>query len=408
MKNRNAFYILVGCALCIRLFYVFFMPTGQTVRFRIEGLNDEPSHLNYVHYLAEHDNFPVQTHHAREADSFVRNEFEYYQAPAYYVLGAGIERLFGKSNILFLCRMLSFVFGVLTFFTLGKIFRLLSFDKMAADAVVLFAAFFPAHAYFCSVVSNDSMSWFIAAILTLLLVRATLTDETATQKTLWFLSLQICVILTIGIYTKSSLFLFVPIILLLPIYKAIVLHDRRWILPVICATAFTFASVVPWHLRNAQLYGSFFAIDIGNGPAQFFLFTPHAFVRFVKLALFSFWYPMQNVPPSHAVSGILVLEAIVLIVNTILLTRYFLNNRKIMAGEIVLGILLLLNMVAYIKYNLYWDNNDGRFFFPSLAALCFVFCVPLYQYCKKTKTDAFFIGIVCAESLFPYINLLLA
>ena len=56
---------MIFIALCIRLAYVFLLPPTQTVSFRLEGLNDEASHLNYVHYLAQHKQFPIQQHHAR-------------------------------------------------------------------------------------------------------------------------------------------------------------------------------------------------------------------------------------------------------------------------------------------------------------------------------------------------------
>jgi 4-amino-4-deoxy-L-arabinose transferase-like glycosyltransferase len=399
--------ILVCAALCLRLAYVFLLPPTQTVSFRLEGLNDEASHINYVHYLAKHWQFPVQRHHAREMDSFVRNEFEYYQAPAYYILGTGLELVVGKNNSLLACRLLSFLFGALSLLVIKRIFTALSFPAAVGNGAMLFAAFLPTHAYFCSVASNDALSWLLALLLTLEMAWLCVAYNAFGSKRLWRSALYSGLLLGIGMLTKTSLLLFVPVVAGIYLYRFFVSRNRQWLSALVAALCITAVLAGPWYLRNLQVYGSLFAFAVGNGPPQFFLFTPYRFVRFLKLALYCFWFPMQHVPPSHAVGAILWFEAFIVLANGVLFAAYMVSKRKIALWEIFLAALLLLNIAAYINYNLHWDNADGRFLFPSLAALLVFFCVPLYHFSNGPRLQRFVTPLLVCEALFPYLLLLL-
>jgi hypothetical protein len=406
MSFRLPFAILLAFSLCIRLAYVFFLPLGQTVRHRIEGLNDEPSHLNYVHYLAEHKRFPVQHHHVRENDSFVRNEFEYFQPPVYYLLGAGCELLFGKSNCMLACRFLSFFFGVLSLFVIHRIFSRCGFPDIVAQGAVLFASFFPAYAYFCSVVSNDSLVWLFSLLL-ILEIFTERTDAPVTTRKMWHTSLRIGALLGIGMLVKSSLFIFSPVMAVYFLYRCFISKDLRWLGAM--AVSFLLSGILsaPWYLHNLHLYGSFFAFGIGNGPPQFFLFSEHRLVRFIVMTFKFFWFPMQNVPPSHAAANLLRCEGLFLIVNIVLCIFYFLSRKHFSFHTSLLCLLVLLNIAAYLKFNLYWDNAEGRYFFPSLAPILMFFCIPLYYWCKRFGLQMMVLPLLCAEALFPYVNLLL-
>jgi 4-amino-4-deoxy-L-arabinose transferase-like glycosyltransferase len=407
MRSRLTISILIFIALCIRLAYVFLLPPTQTVSFRLEGLNDEASHINYVHYLAQHGQFPVQTHHAREKDSFVRNEFEYYQAPVYYLLGAALELVVGKNNSLLACRLLSFLFGALSLLVIRRIFSALSFPAAVKNGAVVFAAFFPTHAYFCSVASNDALSWLLALLLTQEIIRLCVTKSDFDSKKLWRSALYSGLLLGIGMLTKTSLFLFVPVVAGIFLYRFFVSRNRQWLFALAAVLCIAVILAGPWYLRNLRVYGSLFAFNVGNGPPQFFLFSAHQFVRFLTLALYCFWFPMQHVPPSHAVVAFLWCEAVIMLANGGLFAVYALKKRKIALWETTLGCLLLLNIAAYINYNLHWDNADGRFLFPSLAALLVFFCVPLYHFSEGLRLRRFVVPLLVCEALFPYLLLLL-
>ena len=89
--------ILVAFALIavLHLFFVIATSFGQETRWRIEGLNDGPAHVNYVKHLVDRHQFPIASTTARDPDAFTRNEFEYYQPPLYYLVccrGSGRRR----------------------------------------------------------------------------------------------------------------------------------------------------------------------------------------------------------------------------------------------------------------------------------------------------------------------------
>lgn len=407
MPSRLTFAVLLGLALCIRLAYVFFLPLGQSVRFRLEGLNDEPSHLNYVHYLAEHKSFPVQHHHARETDSFVRNEFEYFQPPVYYLIGAGCELLFGKSRSMLVCRFLSFVFGVLSLLVIKRIFSMCGFSAPLIGAAVLFAAFFPTHAYFCSVVSNDSLSWLFALLLTVEMVKIKKPDVSASAKQVWTTSVLTGTLLGVGTLIKSSLFIFYPVMALLFLYRSFYLKKLRWIGGLIASLLLSGLISAPWYIYNMHLYGSFFAFGIGNGPPQFFLFSGRHLINLIQWTIAYFWFPMQHVPASHAAGGILWCETLILLCNGTLCVLYIGRQRGFSFWKLLLCFLVLVNIAAYIKFNLWWSNAEGRYFLPSFVPFILFFCVPPYYYCKRFGLERIALPLLCAEALFPYVNLLL-
>ena len=79
MTSRAAivpFALLLTAAILLRIVFVFAVPLGPVVERRLEGLNDEPAHLNYVRYLVEHRSLPIQTGHVRQPGAFGRGDFE--------------------------------------------------------------------------------------------------------------------------------------------------------------------------------------------------------------------------------------------------------------------------------------------------------------------------------------------
>ena len=408
-KNfRLLFAILVALAVCIRLVYVLCLPLGQKVQHRLEGLNDEPSHLNYVHYLAEHKQFPVQNHHARENDSFIRNEFEYYQPPVYYMLGAGCELLVGKANGKRACRFLSFFLGVLSLLVIYKIFFRLGFPGILCQGAVLFAAFLPVYAYFCSVVSNDSLCWLVCLLLTLEICAgwAKKPDVPVLGRQIWFSAFRTGALLGIGMLIKSSLFIFYPVVALFFLYRWYISKDLQWIGAL--AASFILSGFLsgPWYLYNLRQYGSLFAFGTGNGPPQFFLFSGQHFTDLVKWTLYYFWFPMQHVPASHIRGVFLWCEAILVCINGLLTVLYIRSRKKVSFFGVILCFCVLVNAAAYCKFNLYWSNAEGRYFLPSLVPILVFFCVPLYYFCKRFRREDLFLPLVSAEALAPYLLLL--
>src|SRR5262245_56255234 len=118
---RAVFAIALTVAVAIRLFFVFAVPFGHAVRNHLEGLNDEPAHMNYVRALANQRTFPVQPHHAFEPGAFDRYDFEYYQPPLIYLLNVPVYLLAGDRHALIPLRLVSFVLGLLSLVVLARV-----------------------------------------------------------------------------------------------------------------------------------------------------------------------------------------------------------------------------------------------------------------------------------------------
>src|SRR5512145_679954 len=145
---------VLGAAIVVRVIFVLMLPFGQTVAGRLEGLNDEPAHFNYVRFLVGHRAFPVQTRHVAEPGAFERADFEYYQPPLYYLLCAPLVSAAGERVGLTLCRALSLLCALLSLVVLSRILALLGLGTSARRAGFVIAALLPVHVYFTSVVSN--------------------------------------------------------------------------------------------------------------------------------------------------------------------------------------------------------------------------------------------------------------
>jgi len=400
MRQNFIFYFLIAIAIAIRLVFVMVLPVGQTVAFGLEGLNDEPAHIKYVDFLTEQKCFPVQKHHAREKDSFSRNEFEYYQAPLYYVAGAVAGIIVGKENTVLACRLLSFVFGLLTLWTVYKICTALSVVGAARQATTCFAALLPTHAYFSSVVSNDSLCWLFSALCILVLIKQCM--PAVKQWRPIKVGVVFGLLLGIGMLVKASIVVFVPVAVLFFGMRYYDTKSRNWLWAFAISMCIGMCIAGPWYLRNIHLYGSMFAEETGNGPHQIFIFQPKQFYVFLNTGLYSFWFPMQHVPPSHWTGAIFHIESAYTIVAAALCLTYYIRIKRVSRAEIVMAAALFSTILAYCKYNLYWTNADGRFLLPALACISVFFCVPLAAVLGRYKVEYAtpIAASVCA--LFPY------
>jgi hypothetical protein len=191
------------------------------------------------------------------------------------------------------------------------------------------------------------------------------------------------------------------------LYRWFISKDIRWLGAMVASLLLSGLLAAPWYLHNLHLYGSFFAFGIGNGPPQFFLFSGQQIMNFVKWTLYFFWFPMQHVPASHAAGAVLWCETLLLLCNVVLFGLYVHLQKHMAFWKLLLLLLALVNIAAYIKFNLCWSNAEGRYFLPSFVPILLFFCAPLYHYCRRFRLETIVLPVVCAEALFPYVNLLL-
>ena len=254
--TRTAYPALLALAIALRLFLVLATPFGQKVSHRIEGLNDEPAHLNYVRYLTSHRAFPVQTHHYREPGAFARGDFEYYQPPLYYTFCAPLAAAVGARRTPYVCRLVSFACGLLSLVILGRIFTRLGCPAAWRRTGILFVAFLPTHAYFSSLASNDSLSWLIGLLLTNEMVGLVGSECAVTGVPSLAAGVRLGLLLASGMLTKSNLSLFIPVLVIVYAYLALAARRMRSAVSVVVPLGVMLALAGPWYWRNLLLCGS--------------------------------------------------------------------------------------------------------------------------------------------------------
>lgn len=365
--KSKLFWLLFGVALILRLVLVWVLPFGPTVKYGLEGLNDEPSHYNYVKYLAENRQFPVQTESSKSPGAFEHNVFEYYQAPLYYVANALFVPVTGLKGALYAGRMISWFFGILTLLVLGNILHLICPNKKVVASGVLLCAFLPAHIYFCSLVSNDSVSWFAGTWLLYLIMSH---DKVPDNKNGAY-SIYISLVLAFAIMTKSSSFMYYPVVAYSFFYNFLKKGEKKLFWWAIVSISFSLILVFPWYWRNLQLYGSLFAIEIGFGPPGSYLRSIREIAQFGAGTARLFWFPMQHVPNNGILVNALNFLGPILILMyaglAILDASIRVWKKKLNIKEQVLWLTLVLAVIAYIRLNMSWANAEGRYLFTALA-----------------------------------------
>jgi hypothetical protein len=391
--------------LALRLAAVFFIPFGQKTEHHLQGLNDEPAHLNYVKYLAQHRAFPVMEHWVLESDAFERNEFEYHQAPLYYLICAPFYKLFGAKRAITVCRLLSAFFGIAGLWIIALLLRDCGCPARVRLAAVLFVGLLPSHLYFSSLVSNDGLSWLLALLLMISILRYGAMTESPSSAAVT-VTFALAVYCAAGALTKSSLLIFFPLVLGLFVYKYAI--SRRFIhcLRGVLVLGISGIAILPWYVRNCVVYHSLLAMP--PSPGYEFSIIPGIF-GFFKATVKYFWFPMQHLHGGTPAWFLLIVcGSAIIVAHAACAGVWMVKRRRFDFISAVFLLILLLNVLAYVWYFIQWRNPEARFLFPALGALVFFFIVPAYQFFIRLKMERLFVPYICVISLFPYPFLLFA
>lgn len=402
LKGEKVFIgVVIGLVVMLRIAAVFSIPFGQKVEHHLEGLNDEPAHVNYVKYLVRHRAFPVLEHSVLEPDAFVRNEFEYHQAPLYYLLCVPFYRFLCEKKAFSACRLISALSGLAGLWIIVSILRDCRCPAGVQLAAVLFVGLLPSHLYFTSLVSNDALSWFFALLLTRRILRyGTMPD--APSSALTKTAVVTAIYLAAGTMVKSSLLIFFPVAAGVFLYKYFVSKNRAHLARGVFALGFSGIAVLPWHVRNIILYHSL--LGTPSAPGYDF-FTLHGVAGFLKETDRYFWFPMQHLHGGTPAFFVLCAAgAAVLTAHFLMTIFYFVKERRRDFQVILLLLLLLVNSAAYAWYFFFtrWGNPEARFLFPALGSIAFFFIVPSYHFFSHMKVERYFLVYILIISLFPY------
>jgi 4-amino-4-deoxy-L-arabinose transferase-like glycosyltransferase len=282
---------LIGLIVLVRLLTVFVMPWGQKVAFHLEGLNDEPAHFNYVKYLAVNKKFPVLEHFVLEEDAFTRNEFEYHQAPLYYLLCTPFYLLLGERGAMVAARLVSAFAGFLTLWVLALLLYDLGYSRQIRLAAIVFTGLLPSHLYFSSFVSNDPLSWLLALLFTRELMRFIAAARRSPCPPMTMGAVRAAGYLAAGLLTKTSFVLLFPVPGLLFGWLYFKHRDARFLWYAALIMAAGAAVAVPWYLRNIALYHTVSGIPPSTVAAAI---CPSSIAGLVKGTVKYFWFPMQH------------------------------------------------------------------------------------------------------------------
>ena len=413
MSSRAAtllYAVVLGAALVVRAWFVLALPFGQTVSGRLEGLNDEPAHFHYVRYLVEHRAFPVQTRHVAEPGAFERADFEYYQPPLYYLLCAPLVAVAGERTGLTLCRALSLICAALTLVTLSRVLALLGLGVGARRAGVAFAALLPVHAYFTSLVSNDSLCWLIALLITReLLARAA---SAATRGPAWketAADARLGLLLGLGMLTKGALAIFYPVVLLAYILLGRRGGGRRVLVGALLAFGVSLLIAGTWYVRNVMVYGSPFAIEVGFGPPEPGRWTLSAQAHAAAGTIRSFWFPMQHLEAVGGVLGLRALGALLVAIHATAAMAYLMRRFPLDAPTIVAGMLVAATVGSHVALNLRWGESEGRFLLPALGPIVFLIVAPVFAFLARRRWGEWAAwGYIVLLAAHPYLFLAFA
>jgi hypothetical protein len=375
------FVIILSLSLFFRVKIIHELPLGITANsYGLTGFDDEPAHLNYTKYILENNKFPILEHKITEPDALIINEFEYHQPPLYYAVVAAIAKVFSISdewNILLVGRYFNFILSIFSIFVFFKIFTLLNWSLPKTLSAISIYLLLGSSVYQFTVFGNDGLSWFILWLLFLFLLKG------ISKNWIW-----IIVLLALSHYTKMSVLVYYPLLLLAFFYEyrkegiskpLLLKFVSVFLLPIVFA--------FPWYLRTYFVYGSFFSLSTITGDAWYFVSSVKESIVKILHMPYLFLFRMHFDPPKPLLSWFNYIPNLWLMVSV----GYWLVKVKSLLNEtqrVQMINLLLFSMVgAYLYYALPTGYTEGRLLYPGLPAILYFMTEVLFQ--KRIEVKLF-------------------
>jgi 4-amino-4-deoxy-L-arabinose transferase-like glycosyltransferase len=340
---------------------------------------DEPAHYNYAAFVADTGGLPelkpgdwdlallerLKNGTLEPGDSVGSIRYENWQPPLFYVLAAPVLRLGGAVDptaSVFRLRAFDAVLGAATLVVASALARE-AFPPGLAAAVPLTMVGVPMFVAVSSAVSADPLANLLSAGMLLFLARRLRSD--AWPRRYW--SLAAGSLLGLGLLTKLALAIFLPLGLIVVWVRSA--HRVREAL-LFAGVAALF--VTPWLLHQVTTYGWLDPFAVGRHAAvvvdqQRFPGLSFDYVADLSTITFhSFWAQfgwMAIVAPQrlYLIWGSL---SLIGVAGLVFNRRCFPDPVwKLLLGSIVAAI------VAYIGYNLAFEQFQGRYLFTALVPI---------------------------------------
>lgn len=384
---------LFALALLARLLLLCLTPLTDEPAV-IPYYNDELAHFNYVRYLADWGKLPKQTLSVQE--SLDTGQFEYYQAPLYYLLARSFYALgntLTPGQEFRWVRLLSILFSLAGITILYKTVRRFCADQGQATGVLLLGAFAGIPLRFGYLVSNDSLFFALSCLYFALILHCLY--EGCDGRLFWSGVL----VAAAGLWTKASF------ILLLPLFPlTLLLSSPRSYWKAILGLVLPLIAILPWYLRNYSLYGRLIPIEVGFGAINP-LTSENIFSRMIMMAKYfvrSFVFPYDQLWGGAWDKFIYPLEGAVLLLLLILGFRTLRQmNRRVFWMYVAA---LTLNLAGYVYLNLLYFQAEARYFLPTLPFMLTLLALGAGGLVgEKKNRSVFVIGLWVA---LPWIGLL--
>jgi 4-amino-4-deoxy-L-arabinose transferase-like glycosyltransferase len=370
--NANAALAIIAIAYAALAFgYITLTPIWQNP--------DEPAHYNYVAFVAQTGGLPVlepgdwdsallerlKTGTLQPGDSVGSIRYENWQPPLFYLLATPVFRLGSAADtagVLFRLRLFDAVLGALTLVFAYAVAREVLAPQLAV-AVPFAIVGVPMFVAVSAAVSADPLANLLSAGLVLLIARRL--RRAASNGERW--SLMTGAVLGLGLLTKLALAIFLPVGLIV-----LWVRSARRIREAVLFLGAAALVLMPWLAHQVTTYGWADPFALSRHAAvvadqQRFPGLSFNYIADLSTTTFhSFWAQfgwMAIVAPPR----LYLIWGIACLIGLVGAARDWRCLSK-PVWKLLLGTLLCA-MVAYVGYNLAFEQFQGRYLFTAVVPI---------------------------------------
>jgi hypothetical protein len=360
--KRNIMILLISVGLFCRLIFAFCVP--------IYSAPDERAHMSYIQYITENKTIPVQP----SVFDVNRLDYEYYQPPLYYLTMStfvSVGRIFdlAESSSVFLVRSISVLQWLITIVAAGLIVRKLEFDSDFLDIfVVAFVSLLPSYMFISSMVNNDNLLTCLASVIFLVALQS---NKNISIKSVILIGV-FSGLAFITKYTGVMVFAFVAVFIIIQ-YQ---FQEKKLslALQIILEVLVIGLIVLPFLLRNKELYGAFIPLSVG---AQLPNWDPiYGTYRAFKNLLNTFWGvagKTNNIKfiPAMIAGNLFVLVALFGIAKGVFKKESYVQKILKLNKNFSIATLIsvIIGLLLVIYYGIHYGHAQGRFLFPLIIPI---------------------------------------
>ncbi|MBK6766994.1 MAG: glycosyltransferase family 39 protein [bacterium] len=373
--ERSLIGLLLVAGLALRVYFLIATPYHEPARIgALSAYNDEPAHVAYTLHILETGKLPSAGEPITRSLTAVRPTFENFQSPLYYMIHSGVCRSIKATterDVMLTGRVLSLLCMVGIVWTAHTITRQLRTNGGNWIVMLTVLTLSGVFVRFSTQSGNEAMAWLLSGLVMLTVLRL---DERANARPLYAMA----ILFVLGVYTKLSLLILLPVIALAIYESGKALPRVAWM-----ATVFILIGVSPLMIYNIAVFGSAIPLAIGFGAPIWRWPTFDTVLYLVRSSLF----PWSELWRSWI--GVLLMSPALICIS-------WLTVRAMVRRTASWSLALLLSAAAaYLWLNLRYDQAEGRYLFVAWPA-----AVPVLA---STQINAPVVFMTVAVFTLPYL-----